>query len=357
MTRNALLIFASTPLLLAPLIGCASNSPQREEVAATEYKPADPVAASRLRERFIAVLEAAAVSETALFRANALEALHPTPSRVEPLARVALRDENLGVRYAAAVTIGKLKLAACADDVETLLRDPSKVVRAAAIYALTRLGRPVDQSLLATMLLEGAPRERMQAAFLLGEIGNESAIPMLRDAAENDVPSATVPEMRILRLQIAEALAKLGDPAAFETIRASLFPARPDELESAALAAQIIGEVGDRRAIDQLIYLTAQSGDDRLPAEIRLAAAGSLASLGERNGSFIADEYVDDDLPAIRAQAAYVYGEIGMTENLPRLEQMLSDPAGIVRLAAAAAGLKILEQPHSARSMAGSAGR
>jgi HEAT repeat protein len=110
----------------------------------------------------------------------------------------------------------------------------------------------------------------------------------------------------------------------------------------AALAVQIIGQVRDRGAIDQLIYLTAyrdaQAG--QMPAEIRLGAAMSLARMGKTEGTFIVNEYAGSTMPVLRAQAALAYGQIGRTENLPRLEQMLNDPEGITRVAAAAGVLK-----------------
>ncbi|MFG0275439.1 MAG: HEAT repeat domain-containing protein, partial [Phycisphaerales bacterium] len=146
-------------------------------------------------------------------------------------------------------------------------------------------------------------------------------------------------DVRLLNLQIAEALAKLGDADAFEAIRAALYPSRPEELEAAALAVQIIGEVGDRRSIDQLIYMAerGETEEEVLPAEIRLAAAASLAQLGLPRGDFIADEYAADEMPAIRAQAAYVYGQVGSDRALERLEGMLDDPSPIVAVSAAAA--------------------
>jgi HEAT repeat protein len=78
-----------------------------------------------------------------------------------------------------------------------------------------------------------------------------------------------------------------------------------------------------------------------MPAEVRLAAAGSLAELGLDKGTFIADEYAGNSMPAIRAQAAHVYGLIGRPENLSKLQKMMTDRAAIVRIAAAGAVLKI----------------
>ena len=148
--------------------------------------------------------------------------------------------------------------------------------------------------------------------------------------------------MRLLRLQVAEALVKLGDQTGVETLRAALFPARPEDLEATALAVQIIGEIKDLRSLDQLIYLADLEGDERLPAEVRLGAAASAAKLGERGGSFIAAEYWRDSIAAIRAQSAHVYGLIGGNESLAILDTMMaSDANDLVRVAAAAGALRV----------------
>jgi len=327
----------------AMLFGCSGPSGGRAGGASDDAAPSR-IERSELREDMLALLTEASLSDAPLLRANAIEALQAAPTRVEAVARRGLTDPNLGVRFAAAMTIGELRLRESAPFVEALLRDDSPSVRAAVMYALRRAGRDVDLTPLAGMLEHRDPRVRAQAAFVLGELGNPSAIPLLRDAAEVNLPTAAISEVRILRLQIAEALVKLGFEEAIETVRASLFPSRPEDLEVAALAVQIIGEVGDRRSLDQLIYLTALEGSDRMPAEIRLAAAASLAKLGERAGSFIADEYWDEALPALRAQAAFVYGVTGQPENLERLREMSQDESGLVRVAAAAAALRILER-------------
>ena len=81
-----------------------------------------------------------------------------------------------------------------------LLEDESVVVRCAATAALVMLGEAPDQVPLARLLFEGAARERAQAAFLLGEIGNDSAVPMLLDAARAPLPRTNIIEEQILRL-------------------------------------------------------------------------------------------------------------------------------------------------------------
>ena len=117
-----------------------------------------------------------------------------------------------------------------------------------------------------------------------------------------------------------------------------MYPSRPEELEATALAVQIIGQIEDESSIDQLIYLASASEGDEMPAEVRLGVASSLAIMGHREGAFVADEYMDNQIDAIRAQSASVYGKTRDRGNLGKLEMMmLNDPSPLTQVAAAGA--------------------
>ena len=303
----------------------------------------DAIASAQLRERAIAILTTAATSQSPEERANAIEALIPLPGRLKPAASAGLADSNPGVRAVAAMAVGRARLSDLAGLVQPLLSDPLPQVRANAIFALMRCDQPVDPTPLAEMLRDPSPQVRAQAAFVLGELGEKSAVGPLRDAQRQGLAKAAPSSVRLMELQIAEARAKLGDDDALIDIRTALYPARSEDLEATALAAQIVGQIGDKGSIDRLMFLTAEWDKDRqpMPAEIRLAAAGSLAKLGRRQGSFIAEQYKANPSDVLRAQAALVLGDTGWTDNLTILTPMLEDPSGRVRVAAAAAVAKI----------------
>ncbi len=325
--------------------GCAQTQATNTRPTRAEPSATTPlVQASIAREDAIDLLVNEAGSDAALVRANAIEALEGVPGRLDEAVARALYDHNEGVRTVAAMVVGRARLEQFALAVDTLRDDPSPFVRASAIYALRRLGRDTDPTPLAGMLLEhNNARVRAHAAFVLGELGERSAMPLLRTASMSPAPRATAGEQRHLELQISEAMIKLGDDKELQTIRAALFPSRPEQLEATALAVQIIGEVGDRGSIDQLIYLAAYRGQGQqvMPAEVRLAIADSLAKLGLRDGAFIADEYRSSEIDAVRAQSAAVYGRTRQPENLGKLQQMMGDQAAIVRVAAASGVLEV----------------
>lgn len=299
------------------------------------------IARSALRERALSALTRAAESDVPVVRANAIEGLHDAPGRLEPLLPGALRDSNAGVRYVAAMTVGMLRLKDLAGQTRALVRDTEPSVSCAAIFALRRCGDDADPTPIGTMLYSRDMTSRSNAAFMLGELGDPSAIPMLK-AAARDVGSMGQPiEQRLFRLQIAEATAKLGDPEAIGAIRAALYPATDDEYEAAALAAQILGELKDRAAAADLVNrVQDRTSDDKAflhPPEFRLAAASALAQMGYRDGAYVAAEFLANPNPAIRAQSAMLLGMTVSAEELGTLEAMMEDPDPMVAVAAAAA--------------------
>jgi len=303
----------------------------------------DAVQASRIRERAIEILEQSAQSSDPQVRANGVESAMIALTRLIILVETGLRDPNPGVRSVSAMVVGKAKLTNLAEKCRPMLADPVPQVRASAILALAVNKRAVNRTPLADMLLnDPSPWARRHAAFVLGEIGDRSASSLLRAAAHEGDSDLGAEQVRSYQLQIAEALIKLGDADARQAVRAALYPSRPEDLESAALAVQIIGQVKDRDAIDQLVYLSQykNSAGQMYPAEVRLGIAQALSSMGIKGGAYIADEFKNSPMPALRAQAAFVYGYVGKSQ-LKTLEAMMADPDPIVRIAAAASVLRV----------------
>lgn len=350
-TRPAIFILlagAALAMLAPAALAQTSSSPPKGVADPAESAKvfADPLARSALRERAIALVVEATRSDSPLLRANGIEALQPLPTRVEPIARAALTDLNYGVRYTAAMTIAELKLCESTPMVRPLLGDAEPAVQAAAILALQRCGAEVDPTPLAQLLFSPEPRKRSIGAFIIGEMGDPSAIPMLRAAAKGGAGVGLPVEHRLLQMQIAEAMAKLGDSEALQAVRAALYPGADEEYEVAVLAAQILGEMKDRAAVRELVNrIDERTGDQySTPPELRLAAAGALAKMGYRDGAYVAEQCAVSEFPPLRAQAAYVFGETVGEEGLGRLQTLMDDQDPQVQLAAAAAVIKVADR-------------
>jgi HEAT repeat protein len=253
-----------------------------------------------------------------------------------------LADSNRGVRFVSAMNVGLLT--ACSERalVEPLLRDESESVRAAAIFALMRCGRQVDPTPLAAMLRSDDPEVRGNAALILGELGNPTALPMLRQSAGQGMLAVNSARVRIVELQVAEAQFKLGDMTAADPIRAALF-APPQQSEFAALACQISGRIGDQAATAALERLVDATGEDERPPEVRLAAAAALAQLRPVRPIDVemAESMLLSDLPQVRGQAAITLARMGRAQSLLAVQRLLADPDPGVQVAAAGAVLRL----------------
>lgn len=345
--------------------GCAANGSGAQSGKPTPRPTVTMTGTQRVaaREASIERLEALALSTEPLWRAHAMEGLRWAPQRAEPLLRAGLVDENAGVRFAAAMTVGRLDLRSLTPQVEALQADPDQNVRMAAVYALAKFGRSPNQQVLASALRSTDPRLRSQAAFVLGEIGEPSAAPMLLEAARQAPNTGTVAERTLFDLQAAEARTKLGDTAAQDAIVSALYPATLEGFEAAVLAAQIIGELNISQATSQLVSIVesrvvapGESRDWRhqsqtrpylYPIEMRLAAATSLARMGFRDGGAVAAEGLASPNPLVRSQAAALLAELGRPEDLSQLSALLDSPEPAVQASAAAGMLRALQSGRS----------
>lgn len=368
--KPRLLLLAITPFVLA---ACASEKPAPKAAAnhnqpvrtgtpqpaatpqqpvAVETKPinlSNPVAASELRERALAQLTKLAKSPNPVVRANAVEAAAKAPSRTTDLIRISLSDPSPAVRSIASVAAGRARIADLIPQIRPLVDDSNDFVSLSARFALAQLGEPVDITPIGRALTQSdSIKVRSHAAFLVGELGNRSALGMLRDATQNKPRGITKEEGRLFELQAAEAMVKLGDDQQVQVIRAALFPSRPEDLEATALASQILGQLKDPGSVDRLVFLSEfrdPATKEQYPAEIRLSIAQALAGMGLRGGEFIADEYATNTNPLLRAHAATVYGVFATPKTLGSLSQMLADPAEEVRVGAVNGVLSATERP------------
>ncbi len=355
---------SSQPLLIGGLLaaaslavfGCQSGSGPRSH--ATPKVPAtyaslasDAGMQELLRGEATSYLLEMAEHPYAGFRANAIEALGAEQDLGESVARVGLLDVNPGVRFAAAMVIGINKYRDSVPLVHALLQDENASVRVAAIFATARNGSPHEISNLADFLFDDDLASRSNAALALGELGNESAKELLREALEYENPRATVTQERLGDLQIAEAMVKLGDDSALSRIRAHL-RSGPDEGEVTALAATMLGNLNAQVYKRDLMNIVAAWKEFQYSAEIRLAAMGSLAQMGEEVPISLVLEYFGStyqdsqsgEFVAIRSQATFVLGVIGSSESIPHLADLFHDSLDSpVRLQAAAALLKIIK--------------
>jgi len=367
MTRSTVIGGA---VLLVAMTGCAKKSPDKailQEWSTRDHsvisgQPAEPslnvspqatlnAPPEELRTAALDLLMQAADSTNPLLRANALEAMQSEPEHLEAAVKIAMHDENRGVRFVAAALVGKIGLDLC-DELERLLEDESLSVRTAAIYGLRQCGRDVDLTPLGEMLQSYDPEIRANAAVVLGELGNPTAIPMIRRALRERMPDTAPAREKMVDLQLAEALVLLGATHDIQAIRAALY-AREEEAELTVLACQILGRLDDKGAAADLTNLVWREGKYKRQPELRMAATAALAEIDPARARVeVPMEYARSELYLQRAQAAHTMGVVGDLSTLPMLSTMLSDPNPVVQVSAAGAVLQVYEA-HTMRTEAG----
>ncbi len=345
-TREELTDVLSEPVREAPRAD--PPAPAVVVVAPRPEPPPAPVPVSDA-ERAMAILRQAARNPDPSIRANAIESLLASPGTLEEIVTAGLVDSNRGVRFVAAMCIGRARLSSLSHLVEPLVRDSSPSVRAAAIYALRRCGRPADPTVLAAMLRSDDPEIRSNAFAVLGELGDRSAAPMIREALGKGMRRVNPIRVRIVELQGAETLVRLGSEEDIEAIRAALF-APVEQGELSILACQILARVGDQSSVPMLERLVMASGTSARPPEIRLAAAQAIAELGARTQldllGLAANAARSPD-PLVRMQAASLLGHLGGSAAESSLATLLSDPVESVRVTAAGNLLRLAAESAS----------
>lgn len=284
------------------------------------------------RERAIREVIAASKSDDPFLRANAIEAMRPLPERARPLVKLGVDDPRAVVRFAALMTAGELRMRDVAESAQRRLKDPSPSVRAAAIYACRVVGLSVDPTPLADMLASRDPSVRANAVMVVSRLGQPGAIAMIKGATRAPMRRASAEERAITRVQVAEAVVRLGDERSLDAIRAAAYSPF-DEVK--VLAILTLGRLEDKAMAAALVPMLEDE-----PIEVRLAAARALGQMGEVNGLRSALEGSESEQAPVRAQAAFALADIANPRSRDRLVALLEDPSAQVRLSAAAGVLE-----------------
>jgi len=320
-----------------PAAQTASQTPKQPvsapavAAAPTLNEPPEAAVANEARQ----ILVQASSNTWAALRAHALEASIGHPSLLSEMAPKALVDDNRGVRFVACMSIAEMRDARFNPLVAPLLSDPSASVRAAAMLALARGGQRVNFTPLADMLADNDPEIRANAYLVLGELGNESAIPLIRESLGRGMKLVNPLRVRLVDLAAAEALVKLGDQKEVEPIRAALF-APPEQGELTIVACDSVRRLKDEVARPMLERIVSARGSAERSPEIRLAACRALHALGSPAAPLaVAKEYAKHPDARIRAQSTVLLGEIGSPEARALLSGLLHDTDPTVQVAAA----------------------
>ena len=329
-------------LALISVLGCSGGGggnkklfegrnlpPPKEPPAAPAAKqlPLDDALVASARR----VLGEAGGSDDPVLRENALEAVRRlNDPAAATLIMKGLADPLRVVRFRAALAAGEQRLAEARPQLEALVEqaaDPH--LRVAAIFALHRLGVTDYSHDLEETARHAEPGVRGDTAYVLGLLGEPSAVKILRVLARDTDA--------VVRQRAWEAMWRLGH----------------DEWED-----ELVGLTISKYADDQMTGLLALGAPRTAPVrpsvreavswgltsdhmECSLVAARALGQLGSDEGYGVALQGAKSREGRHRFLAALAFGAIGRTDAQPVLKTLMDDKDKRVRVVAAAAVLEI----------------
>ena len=218
--RGAVLALATleTPAARGLLVSALGDTSERVRAAALTAlgELGDPslaaeVAPLLIRDKSIFVRKSAAY---------ALGRLH-SPAGTAALV-TALKDKNVEVRGAAAVALAEYADAQAIEPLARALTDKSEFVRAQSARALgvnSRAARSAVQNLIRVLTSDPDYEPKRQAAWALGEIGDQSALPALEAARRANDPylsSAALTAIEKIKQQVSGARGQGSGKREFE---------------------------------------------------------------------------------------------------------------------------------------------
>jgi len=297
-------------------------------------------------------LLAAAEDPDPRVRTHALEALAVTEGQAAGAVLLqSLRDDRTPVISAAAMAVGQCRYAPATPKLLELIEAPNMPpkLRCSLIYALHRLGNDKFTGELAQMLRHQDRFVRAEAARVMGKMGEPSAVGPLKSLQRND-------REVVVRLNVAEALAVLGDDRSIGLLEAFT---KSQFLEDRLIAVAAMGKLRHARAIYVLNALVADAKQDSM---VRVAAAGSLAQLGEAAGRELVLEAIKDpegvlrqargetavvrttEVSGLQTLAVMSLEHMGGEDAVATIYPLLESKRGPVRVAAARAMLRLLKR-------------
>src|SRR6266699_663768 len=229
-----------------------------------------------------------------------------------------LKDENAGVRGAAARSLGHLGDPRAVLPLIDVLADSGPEVRSAAVEALADLADPRAIGPIAGMLKDPVADVKHNALGALSHF--DQGVPTAPVVALLDDPDADV------RHQAIDLLDHLHARSAAGAIARLIHDPSPDVRHS---VVSTLGNLGAQRAATALTEALSDAN-----ADVRQAALGALNDLKAPIAEATLFNLMKDPSADVRQRAAELAGERSVVAAIPQLRRLIDDPRGDVREAA-----------------------
>jgi len=319
---------------LGVLLGCAGGgakkyrgrevAPPKEPppVPARKNEPLDPALVSAARQE----LAAAATRDDPVLRENALEAVrHLNDPVAREIIPKGLDDPERVVRFRAALAAGEHQLAEVRPKLEGMVDEKDEHLRIAVIFALHRLGVTDYTHDLEKTAVSPEPGVRGDTAFVLGLLGEKSALKILKVLARDPDP--------VVRQRAWESMWRLGDREYVDELVGLTMSKYADDQMLSILALAAPRNESVREAVRSCL-----TSDHE---ETSLVAARAMGQLGSDEGYGVALKGAKSGEGRHRFLAALAFGAMGRTDAQGVLRNLMKDKDKRVRVVAAAAVLEL----------------
>jgi HEAT repeat protein len=302
-------------------------------------------------------------AEDPAVRCHAIEALEQTlGADASGVYYEGLRDPNQAVRFVATNAVGDLKLTQAKDRLLRVITDPAteKSVQAATIYALHAIGADIYTdaqgrqqsyiSWLGRLLFDEDKTVRANTALSLGNIGEPSALGPMKALFADEAD-------QMVQLQLIESMALLGDVRSSSILEAYT---KNNFMDLRLTAIPAVARLNLPRGKEVLAELLSAMS----PPQVRVAAFGALARLGEVNedGYKLAIEALNEprnvleksyegvrkpeerEVAALQSLAAIALGWTARDEAVVALRPAMHSADGAIRVEAAMSTLRLLSR-------------
>ncbi|MFN3966842.1 MAG: HEAT repeat domain-containing protein [Endomicrobiia bacterium] len=251
--------------------------------------------------------------------------------------RECLNSKDVTIKTEAIRAISYIGDKSSINKLKELLNDPTDTIKIEASLALHKLGDNSGKDILIKILKEKSilsmkdspvkrakalakNLNRAKAAKALGEINAKSAIPILKEIAEDKNEDGRVIDESII------SLIKLGDRSKINIFLAGLNSSEKSVKEK---SCEVLGEVKEEKAKQKLKELLSHWDKG-----VRAAACTALGKIGDKESIKSIINLLSDKEDIVRMASAESLGFLGDTSVIPHLKKTLDDPNGMVRLSA-----------------------
>ncbi|MDQ1318498.1 MAG: hypothetical protein QG588_2160 [Candidatus Poribacteria bacterium] len=195
-------------------------------------------------------------------KSMAIDALSKIDAKsAEPMIQQKLNDPDKLVKVSAAVALYTMGKTDSADIVIGGLKDPTVDVRRISAKAMAEIFNYPPAYKMIALIKDPDPDVRNYATIALGKIKSEGAVPMLVKEMTNDKDAQ-------VRSSAGNALEAIGTPSVEPLI--SLLKSTND-MELIIRVAQILGNIGDKRAVESMESAYKREKRDMVKNEIAKA--------------------------------------------------------------------------------------